>query len=160
MDIFIVSLAAVFIALDQLTKYWAITLLQPLGSVPVIQNIFHFTFVRNTGAAFGLMNNSPWARWFFMIFTVIVVTVIIVYYLRLPRSKIYNWVRLSLGLICAGAIGNFIDRLRFGYVVDFLHAVFIDFPVFNVADVCVVSGTFCLAFLLIFFIKTEEEAEA
>lgn len=156
---FIIALLAsmILIAIDQISKYIAVQYLKPVGSVSIIEGIFSLTFVENRGAAFGIFQGG---RWFFVVLTVIFLIGIIVYYYKLPQTNLYTWVRFSLILIFAGAVGNFIDRFRNGYVVDFLHARFIDFPVFNIADIYVVSGTFLLSFLLLFFIKNDDTALA
>ena len=147
---------AALIAIDQLSKYLAYTLLRPVGTVPVINGVFSLTYVENVGAAFGILQG---ARWFFIVITVAVMAGIIYYYVKLPKTKAYNKARFTLILITAGALGNFIDRLRIGFVVDFFHARFIDFPVFNIADSYVVIGVFIFAVLYLFVYrenKTEE----
>lgn len=149
--------ALLLIALDQLSKAWAYSALYGLGSIQIIPNVLNFTLVKNTGAAFGLLQDYGWARWFFLIFTLIVIGIIILAYRKLPDTKIYNYVRICLIFITAGAIGNYIDRLRLGYVVDFIQAAFINFPVFNLADIFVVAGTLCLGVIMIFFVKPEED---
>jgi signal peptidase II len=75
----------------------------------------------------------------------------------MPKTKVYHWVRVALILIAAGAVGNFIDRLLNGYVIDFLYFALIDFPVFNVADIFVVCGSFLLGIVVIFFVKDPKE---
>ena len=147
---------AALISIDQLTKYLAYTLLKPAGTVSLINGVFSLTYVENQGAAFGLFQG---ARWFFIIITIVVMCGIVYYYRKLPKEKAYNKARFTLVLIAAGALGNFIDRFRNGYVVDFLHARFIDFPVFNVADSYVVIGTIFLAILYIFIYRTDKTAE-
>ncbi len=143
---------SLLIILDQLVKYWARTNLQFQPSVNVIEGLFAFTYVENRGAAFGLMQNG---RWLFIPLTVIVVAVIIFYYARMPRTRIYWSARIPILLIISGAVGNFIDRVRFGYVVDMFEFKFISFPVFNVADICLVCGTIALSIVLLFVIKEE-----
>jgi len=133
------------VVLDQLTKYLARTYLKPVKSVPLIRNVFHFTYVENRGAAFGILQNQ---RWLFIALTV-VVSAVIAYYLfvRTLESPVLT---IALSMILGGAIGNLIDRLRLGYVVDMLHFVLIDYPVFNVADSFVVIGTILLAYYILF----------
>jgi signal peptidase II len=92
-------------------------------------------------------------RWFFVVLTVIIVAGIIYYYAKLPRTKKAWFIRIPLILIFAGAIGNFIDRFINGYVVDMFEFLFINFPVFNVADMLLVSGALSLSFILIFVVK-------
>jgi signal peptidase II len=140
------------VSLDQLVKYWARIYLQPLSSIDIIQGFFSLSYVENNGAAFGLLQG--W-RWVFIPLTVIVVAAILIYYGRLPRKRIYWAVRVPMLLIISGALGNFIDRLRFGYVVDMFEFRFITFPVFNVADICLVCGTIAFVIVTLFVIKEE-----
>ncbi len=144
--------SGLLIAFDQFTKYMALTRLKPISSVNVINGILNLTYVENRGAAFGIL--QEW-RWFFIVLTALTVGGIIYYYNKLPKQKPYGYIRLALILIGAGAVGNCIDRLMNGFVVDFFHARFIDFPVFNMADIYVVTGTILLSIMLIFFVKDD-----
>ncbi len=160
MGILAIVLAVALIAIDQITKYVALVKLKPINSMTIIDGIFNLTYVENRGAAFGIMQDM---RWFFVVLTFFFLCGIIYYYLKLPKERPYGFVRFSLVLVFAGAIGNFIDRVLRGYVVDFFHASFINFPVFNMADIYLVVGTILLAILLVFFIKDdvkEQEAQA
>ena len=141
---------AALVALDQAVKRWAAANLSPFDEIPVINGFISFTYVENRGAAFGLLQNG---RWFFIPVTSLILLVIIYFYVKLPQTRAYKFVRATLVLITAGAVGNFIDRLFNGYVVDMLEFKFITFPVFNVADMCVVTGTFALAFVMLFIVK-------
>jgi signal peptidase II len=138
------------ILLDQWVKYWAKIHLRHSTSQTIIPNFIGLTYVENRGAAFGFMQGG---RWIFVVLTIAVAIGIIIYYAGLPRERKYWLVRIPLIFIFSGAIGNFIDRLRFGYVVDMFEFLFIRFPVFNVADICLVTGTFTLAFVFVFIIK-------
>lgn len=132
------------ILIDQITKIITLKQLAPIGSVTIIENILSFTYVENRGAAFGIMQNS---RIFFLIFTVILIGAIIYYTIKAKQnSKFYL---ISTSLIIAGGIGNFIDRLFRGYVVDMIEVTFISYPVFNFADICIVIGAilFCVYML-------------
>jgi signal peptidase II len=144
----------ILIIADQATKYVALEHLKPIGSIPVIKDVFSFTFIENRGAAFGLFQG---ARIGFIIVTPLVLAAMIYYFIKLPHGRVYSFVRAALVLVIAGAVGNFVDRLFRGYVIDFLHATFIRFPVFNLADVFVVTGTALLIVLIIFFIRDEPE---
>ena len=142
----------VLIAADQITKYLTVTYLKPVSTVEIIKNILSFTYVENRGAAFGILQNS---RWLFIIFTVVVIAVLIAYTIKKKISnKLY---KISSALIIAGGIGNLIDRIFKGYVVDMIEVTFINYPVFNFADCCVVVGAilFCL-YVLIYDGKTEK----
>ena len=138
------------IVIDQVTKLLTINYLLPVNSVEIFKNILSFTYVENRGAAFGIMQNS---RIFFLIFTVILIGAIIIYTIKTkPHNRLYL---ISTSLIIAGGMGNFIDRLFRGYVVDMIEVTFIEYPVFNFADICVVIGAilFCI---YMFFDKSEK----
>lgn len=153
MYIAIIIFISVLIGLDQFTKYLALEKLKPLGSISVIDNIFSFTFVENRGAAFGIFQGRTTIL---SIITVVIIICIIYFYMKLPKAKVYNWVKFSLILIISGAVGNLIDRIRQGYVIDFFHATFINFPVFNMADIYVVVGAILMTVIVIFFIKDDK----
>ena len=148
-----ILLTSVLVALDQWSKHLANTYLPGRPSVVVLPNLLSLTHHTNPGAAFGIL---PGGRWFFLIFTLVVVTAMAVYYVKLPNGRLYNIIRFLLILIAAGGIGNGIDRLLYGYVIDFLRFDFINFPIFNVADIFVVTGTVLLAIVVIFFVKDEK----
>lgn len=121
--------------LDQASKFFASRNLIPNESTAVIKNFFHFTLIHNTGAAFGIFKNQAL---FFVIISLIAVSSIFIF---LKKRKSAFFPRdAGLALILAGALGNLVDRLRFGYVVDFLD--FRIWPVFNVADSAITIGTF------------------
>ncbi len=126
------------VALDQLTKWLTIIFLPQVGdSFPLWEDVFHFTYVQNTGMAFGLLKDH---RWVFMVFSTVAIIALLVYLFRFrPKSL---WMQVSLAMIVGGGIGNMIDRIRLGYVIDFLDFTLIDFAVFNVADsfVCIGAG--------------------
>jgi len=153
--------AAILVALDQFTKLWAQETLAPRGVRDFIPGFMDFRFHTNHGAAFGIL---PGGRWGFVAFTVVVLIGIMVFYVKLPRTRVCAFIRAGMVLLAAGAVGNGIDRVRQGYVVDFLHFLFtqrwFNFPIFNLADVFVVSGSITLAILVIFFYKEAPKAEA
>lgn len=139
-------IAAVVIFLDQITKAWVLrTWPEPYtGEIQIIPNWMELMYVRNTGVAFGLFQGVPQL---FTITSLIIVVGAIWMYLR--HAPIHDrWLAICLGLIVGGAIGNVIDRLRFGYVVDFVKTFDGRFPVFNVADSCVVVGVLLMALLM------------
>lgn len=144
---------ALLIGADQFTKYLCVKNMYLGQEIPLIDGIFSLQYVENEGAAFGIFQG---ARWIFLALTLVVLAFIIYYYVKLPRTKPYGYVRLCLVLIAAGAVGNAIDRALHGYVVDFFYFKLIDFPVFNVADTLLVCGTILLAVILLFFIKDEK----
>ena len=143
-----------FVILDQIVKQWARDYLRPpegAGAFPVIDGLIGFRWATNTGAAFGIFEGG---RWFFVVLTVVVIAVILVFEFKmLPYTRQNMWVRIPMTLILAGAIGNFLDRLLFGYVVDMFQFLFIDFPIFNVADILLVVGTFAYAFASLFVLR-------
>lgn len=128
-------IAAIVLLIDQAAK-WAVVAYMKIGqTIPLIQGIFHLTSIRNSGAAFGILQNQ---RIFFIVVTIIVV-IGIAYYIR----KIYReqkFVPYALSLILGGALGNFVDRAIKGEVVDMLEVRFIDYPVFNLADTFIFIG--------------------
>lgn len=141
-------LSIFIIGLDQYTKYLCSVHLKNLesGTLPVFKNIFHLTYVENRGAAFSILQNQ---RWLFIVIAA-VFSVAILYYLLTNREK-KVFLNLSLAFILAGAVGNLIDRIRLGYVIDFFDFRAINFAIFNVADSSVVVGTILLCIYLLFF---------
>ena len=139
--LFLLGVAALAILADQITKAYVVAHLDLHASwmpLDFLESIFRFTHVHNTGAAFGLF---PEGGSFFLIIAVLVSSFILYYYRQLPAGA---WlVRLALGLQLGGALGNVIDRVHRGYVVDFMHLE--HWPVFNVADSCIVLGVVLLA---------------
>jgi len=131
------------IVFDQLSKFAALNYLKEVGDIPLIQDIFHLTYVENRGAAFGLFQNQ---KLFFIVTTTLVVAAIIYY---LIRTRKMMWpLRIGLYLIIGGAIGNLIDRVRFGFVVDFFHIVN-RWPVFNIADSAIVVGAVLVSYIIL-----------
>lgn len=152
--IYIIGVIAVIlgVALDQYTKHLAVTHLQG-NPISIIEGVFELHYLENRGAAFGLFQNQ---QAFFLIITIITLCCIAYLYVRMPKTKHFFWLRVSLISITAGAIGNMIDRVRFQYVVDFLYFELIDFPIFNVADIFATVATFGLIVLLMFYYKEED----
>ena len=149
-----IILSILLVFADQIIKFLTVKYLAPSGSIVILKNILSLTYVENRGAAFGILQDG---RWFFIIVTIVILSVL-TYYLKRHqgRGRLFNF---SISLIYAGAIGNFIDRLFKGYVVDMIHATFIDFPVFNFADSLIVVGVILLYVYIIFFdkeVKTDE----
>ncbi len=140
---------------DQLTKMLAVERLRGMPAVPVIPNVLELLYVENRGAAFGILNGKQWV---FYIITAVVLLGILLFVGMLPKERKY----LPAGLVCllifGGAIGNFIDRVRQAYVVDFIYFKPIDFPVFNVADIFVTCGCLFMVVLFLFVYKDEDFA--
>lgn len=153
MNILPMIAVVVLILIDQGTKLWALESLKPIHSMTVAEGFLDLTFVENRGVAFGMFSGQ---RWFILLLTVIIAAGLICFYKTLPRKKEYRPVRLSLILVLAGAVGNIIDRMFRGYVVDFFEFTFFKWPVFNVADIYVVVGVILLALMILFVIKEED----
>ena len=139
--------------LDQITKMWAVMTLKDKPAIPIIPGILELRYLENRGAAFGIMQNK---QWFFVLITVIILGLILYIFFKLPEDKKYNLLSLLLLFIAAGAVGNLTDRLLQNYVVDFIYAVFINFPIFNVADMYVSVATTFLVISLLFYYKEED----
>ncbi|WP_281241143.1 signal peptidase II [Pelagirhabdus alkalitolerans] len=146
MRVYYYLLAIIIIALDQMTKRWVVVNMELRESIPVIEDIFYITSHRNPGAAWGILQDQ---MYFFYIVTIIVIGVIVYYMTKYAKENM--WIGIGLGLVLGGAIGNFIDRLIYQEVVDFLN-VYIgtyNYPIFNVADSALVVGVIILAILTI-----------
>ena len=137
--------AALLIGLDQLTKYWAVTVLKPIKTIPIIPEVFHLTYYENTGAAFSILEG----RIPFLILLTAAVLIVALAALLTRRIEGKPLIA-SVSLIIAGGAGNLIDRIFRGFVVDFFDFRLINFAVFNVADVCVVVGTFFMMIYILF----------
>lgn len=139
------------VLLDQLSKYWAVVVLKPIGDIGLINNVFHLTYVENKGAAFSLLQNQ---RWIFISVTIIII--IVLSYMIITR-KIKRQPELLCALfIIGGGIGNLIDRILKGFVVDFFDFRLINFAIFNVADSFVFIGGTVWAVWYFFFDKKDE----
>ena len=159
MTVILIAVIAAVIGLDQLTKWLTVVNLAEYESFPLWQDVLHFTYVKNTGMAFGMLKDH---RWVFMVFSTIAIVALIVYLFRFrPESR---WMQVAMAMIIGGGIGNMIDRVLLGYVVDFIDFTLINFAVFNVADsfVCVGAGIMilCLVLDLIKEIKLEKAQKA
>lgn len=147
-------LAAIILltAADQITKLLTIKLIKPQGNIEILKNFLDFSYVENRGAAFGIMQNS---RWIFIAITLIVSAgIIYILFFKKNESRIF---KISLILILSGALGNLIDRIFRGYVVDMIEVTFINYPIFNFADCCVVIGAILLCIYILFVYKEPEK---
>lgn len=147
MILWIIVIAA-SVLIDQISKILVAGGMTLYQSIPVVRNFFSLTYIHNYGAAWGILSNH---RWIFIVITAaaIIVLPIVLYKYR----KLHFLFGFSLSLIIGGAIGNMIDRIFRGYVVDFFEFTFIDFPVFNIADICVTVGAILMFIYFIFFDK-------
>lgn len=141
------------IAIDQYTKYLAVIKLKDQDPFVIWEGVFELRYLENRGAAFGMLQNQ---QVFFIIMTALVLLFIIYAYVKTPETPRYLPMRLTIIFITAGAIGNMIDRVMNGFVVDFFYFSLIDFPIFNVADIYVTVTFFVLVILLMFVYKDEE----
>lgn len=145
--VFIIT--AIIIIIDQATKYGAIKYLKNQRPLVIISDFFQLNYVENRGAAFGILQGR---RVIFLVITIAVVLVIAFYLIRY-YSQMNFLTKISFAILLGGAIGNLIDRIRLGYVVDFISIKLIDkydFPVFNIADICVVVSTILIVYLVLF----------
>lgn len=148
-----ILIIAASIILDQITKLIVVNTMHLHETIPLIEKFFSFTRVHNYGAAWGMLSDH---RWIFIAVTAIAIIILPIFLYK--YRKLHFLFGFSLSLIIGGAIGNMIDRVALGYVVDFLQFTFIDFPVFNVADICVTCGA-ALMFIYIAFIDKTLFAE-
>jgi len=148
-----VVLSAVLIAFDQYSKHLADVYLSGGKAVDIIPNVFELHYLENHGVAFGMLQDM---RWVFIPVS-IVLTVVLIW--LLVRSPLRNsgLFRFSCYLCLAGALGNMIDRIALGYVIDFLYFKLIDFPIFNFADCYVVIATFLLIYFVLFRFKQYDD---
>lgn len=148
----ILILAVVVVILDQWSKYYVQSQMSLGMSIPVIPEIFHLTYILNPGAAFGILENQ---RFFFVIIAVAMIATVVYLYPRLPSKPLL--LRLGIGLMAGGAVGNVIDRIKTGYVVDFFD--FRIWPIFNIADIAIVVGVSCIVYTLVFTEEKKDEAD-
>lgn len=162
----IIILAVIILSLigvDQLVKYWAVTSLKPEGSMDFIHfgnfKIFDLTYLENKGAIFGSMAGQ---RWFLIGFTSLLILAGIFILIKYRNRS--NLLTAAVSLFVAGGIGNLIDRIRFGYVVDMFEFKIFKFAIFNVADIYVTFAMIILAVYILFFdsksSKSKDSAEA
>lgn len=140
--------ALIVIILDQVIKQLVVYGMRLGQSIPIIQNLLNLTYVRNQGAAWGLFVGQSS---FLLIVAVAVILFVLYYHYNLDRKDI---IQLGLGLILGGSLGNTIDRVTRGYVVDYID--FIIFPVFNLADMMINLGVF-LVFIRLFFSREDRD---
>ena len=137
-------LACVGLLLDQITKIYIDRSMQLFDSIPVVDNFFHITYVRNRGAAFSFLSDASWRLPFFIGVSLVASVTIIVAFQKLRDDQ--KLAQVSLAMIFSGAVGNLIDRIRLGEVIDFLDAHWYrhHWPAFNVADSLICVGVFLL----------------
>ncbi len=157
------SIAIIAIVLDQITKYIASSQLGIHEQNPVMP-FFNFTLMHNYGAAFSFLANAGgWQRWFFTIVAVVISIVLTIWLFRLKNHE--KWLGFGLALVLGGAVGNVIDRIRFGYVVDFIQwfanwkGNTYYWPSFNIADSAILVGT-ALIIISSFFVDEDPKEDS
>ncbi len=147
-------LAAALVAVDQLVKFLVRANIPLYTSLPFIPRLLDLTYVQNTGAAFSLFSQHTW------VLTAISAVVSVVLAVGLAKGVLTHRAgKLCLAAVLGGAVGNLIDRAAFGFVTDMFKTTFINFAVFNVADICVVLGGIALCIYVIFFYEKLEQKE-
>lgn len=144
--VFLITL--LIVVLDQASKYAAVKYLKGNNPYVIIENFFQLYYVENFGAAFGILQNK---KIFFIIITSLVI-ISIVFFLVKEFHNLNKLMKIALAMLMGGTIGNFIDRIRLSYVIDFISFKFgkgYDFPVFNIADMFIVIGTFLIMILVL-----------
>lgn len=151
----LVLIVGIIVALDQISKVLVVANIPIGGYVEAIPGLFHLTHIHNTGAAFSILSGQ---RTFFLIITALFLFIVIFCAVKKILSKPYL---LILAVITGGAIGNLIDRMLYGYVVDMIAVDFMNFAIFNVADIFVTCGAIVLAIYTLFFDREpKKEAES
>ena len=147
-------ISAILVVLDQFTKYLAVRYLMNQPNIVLWEGVFELEYLENRGAAFGIMQGQ---KVFFIIFTSVAMLAIAWFYLKkIPQVKKYRYLDIICIMLFAGGIGNFIDRVRLNYVIDFFYFSLIDFPIFNVADIYVTVAAFAMVLLGMFYYKDED----
>lgn len=153
MPFIVLGLSFLVAVIDYIIKIAVLNNLKPIKTLEIIPNLFSLTYVENKGAAFGMLSN---ARWVFIAFTIIVILLMIIFlFWKKPTSKILN---ASLILIIGGGLGNLVDRIFYGFVVDYLSVSFFP-PVCNFADYCVTVGAVLLVVYLLLFSDTIKKSK-
>ena len=149
-----IVLIAGLIWIDRLVKNWAYISLKEAASIPIIRGIFQLTYAQNIGAAFSILEN---AKWFFILTALIITAVILFSIIRIVSHPKFSMKDKStaitlvlFAMIVAGALGNVIDRIMYGFVIDMFDFVLIHFPIFNVADSCLTVGCALVIISLLF----------
>ena len=150
LDFFLILL---LVLLDQTIKYFVSNSLEQQGSIVLWEGVLQLTYLKNSGGILGfLQNQTP-----FILFIVGILLLVILYLLtKLPDKPRFIRLHPVLSCLLAGAVGNMVDRLRFGYVIDFIYFVGIEFPIFNTADILISVSTVVLILLLLFYYKEKD----
>ncbi len=156
----LICVSAIVLVIDQATKLHIDRAMDLHSSITVVENFFNITYLRNKGAAFGLLAHSSYRLPFFILVSLIAIAVIAVVFSRLRPDQ--KFTAFSLSLIFSGAVGNLIDRVRLGEVIDFLDAHWYGhhWPAFNVADSAICVGVFLLAIDMFIEEKRQKKRES
>ena len=151
--IFLAGVVGTIFVLDQVTKAWIQETMRLHESIPIIERFFSLTYIRNAGAAFGLFaeHGNGLRMAFFVTISIIAIVFLLTFFMRMPKEALLG--RLSVAMVMGGALGNLVDRVRFGEVDDFLDFYIgtYHWPAFNVADSCISVG---VSLLILYFIRT------
>lgn len=154
-NIWSLVMIVLIVAFDQVTKYLAKSALYPDKAKDFIKGFLEFRYAENTGVAFSMFSGG---RWFFIALTTIVAIGMLIYMFTKAQKNL--WLYWTLGVLAAGAIGNLIDRICLGYVIDFINPTFVNFAVFNIADCAVTLGAVSLVAYLVFdMLKNKDKKE-
>lgn len=137
---------AIFVALDQVVKLWTVSTFALFEGGPLIPGLVNLFYIQNDGAAWGMLAGKMW-----LFYAITVLALGGLFYMLYQERKGSPLAKWAYSLMIAGALGNFIDRLHQGYVVDMFRLEFIDFPIFNVADICLTIGVALLFLYILFF---------
>ncbi len=141
------------VAIDRLTKIFAVRNLKDRPSVSVVSGILELRYLENKGAAFGLLKGQ---KSFIILVGIIILLACLYVLIKTPGKRKYIMCHVLISFIVVGAVGNLIDRILYDYVVDFIYLSFIKFPIFNFADIFITVATFVLVILLLFYYKEDD----
>lgn len=147
----------IIIALDQISKYWVVNNIGLTDSFVVIPKVIDFVYVKNTGAAFSFLSDTTYG--IILLSCISVIFCVGVIWFMIKKKPQHKLLTISLALMLSGAIGNVIDRIFKGYVVDFIETTFIKFPVFNIADIAITIGAALVIIYVLFFEKSKNTDE-
>ena len=150
-----IIIAALVVIFDQFTKFLVSANIGPFDCIHIIPGLFDFVYVKNTGAALSILSGNT--VFLSVISVLFCIGVLAYWFIKKPAHPL---IKTSLTLLFAGALGNAIDRIFYGYVVDFISTAFMNFPVFNVADIAITIGAALLMIYFIFFDKDDENGES
>lgn len=142
-----IILTCLFVILDRISKILALDKLKEIGSLPIVNNVFHLTYCENTGAAFSMFSKNTFLLSLFTLVFIMIIVYLMYRQLTCYKNKI---IMISYSLILGGAIGNLIDRFYYGFVVDYFDFRLINFAIFNVADIFITIGGVLLIIYMLF----------